>query len=173
LQPTNAQPARVGRPINAAQEQNPRGRDSFAKETQILLETTMPSFYSFYYFLLSLTSSLNPLALPEFPHARPRGRTRGGAVSHGTGWLRRPPGTCADLSNGSITIPDPNGYAGWWWEAGRRTSAWCSGEQWVTVTPIFKDKNRMYKRLMCALGNSRTHKLTNYKVSSQCLLHNE
>jgi histone deacetylase 1/2 len=41
------------------------------------------------------------------------------------------------------------------------------------VTPIFKDKNRMHKRLMCAPGNSRTHKLTNYKVSSQCLLHNE
>jgi hypothetical protein len=42
-----------------------------------------------------------------------------------------------------------------------------------SVTPIFKDKNRMHKRLMCAPGNSRTHKLTNYKVSSQCLLHNE
>jgi hypothetical protein len=41
------------------------------------------------------------------------------------------------------------------------------------VTPIFKDKNRMHKRLMCTPGNSRTHKLTNYKVSSQCLLHNE
>jgi hypothetical protein len=26
------------------------------------------------------------------------------------------------------------------------------------VTPIFKDKNRMHKRLMCALGNGRTHK---------------
>jgi hypothetical protein len=44
---------------------------------------------------------------------------------------------------------------------------------WQNVTPIFKDKNRMHKRLMCAPGNSRTHKLTNYKVSSQCLLHNE
>jgi hypothetical protein len=43
----------------------------------------------------------------------------------------------------------------------------------MNVTPIFKDKNRMHKRLMCAPGNSRTHKLTNYKVSSQCLLHNE
>jgi hypothetical protein len=30
------------------------------------------------------------------------------------------------------------------------------------VTPIFKDKNRMHKRIMCAPGNSRTHKLTNY-----------
>jgi hypothetical protein len=26
------------------------------------------------------------------------------------------------------------------------------------VTPIFKDKNRMHKRLMCALGIGRTHK---------------
>jgi hypothetical protein len=55
-----------------------------------------------------------------------------------------------------------------------------SSSKWVLitrhqhhVTPIFKDKNRMHKRLMCAPGNSRTHKLTNYKVSSQCLLHNE
>jgi hypothetical protein len=31
------------------------------------------------------------------------------------------------------------------------------------VTLIFKDKNRMHKRLMCALGNSHTHKLTNYR----------
>jgi hypothetical protein len=37
------------------------------------------------------------------------------------------------------------------------------------VTSIFKDKNRMHKSLMCALRNSHTHKLTNYKVSSQCL----
>jgi hypothetical protein len=27
-----------------------------------------------------------------------------------------------------------------------------------SVTPIFKDKNRMYKRLMCAPGHDRTHK---------------
>jgi hypothetical protein len=26
------------------------------------------------------------------------------------------------------------------------------------VTPIFNDENRMYKRLMCALGYDRTHK---------------
>jgi TRAP-type mannitol/chloroaromatic compound transport system permease small subunit len=26
------------------------------------------------------------------------------------------------------------------------------------VTPIFKDKNRMHKRLICALGYDRTHK---------------
>jgi hypothetical protein len=26
------------------------------------------------------------------------------------------------------------------------------------VTPIFKDKNRMHKRLMCAPGYDRTHK---------------
>jgi hypothetical protein len=42
-----------------------------------------------------------------------------------------------------------------------------------TVTPIFKDKNRMRKRLTCAPGNNRTHKLTNCIVSSQCLLHSE
>jgi hypothetical protein len=27
-----------------------------------------------------------------------------------------------------------------------------------TVTPIFKDKNRMHKRLMCTPGYDRTHK---------------
>jgi hypothetical protein len=30
------------------------------------------------------------------------------------------------------------------------------------VTPIFKDKNRMHKRLICAPGIGHTHKLTNY-----------
>jgi hypothetical protein len=39
-------------------------------------------------------------------------------------------------------------------EKGRRGT----GHVVMAVTPIFKDKNRMHKRLMCAPRNGRTHK---------------
>ena len=63
-----------------------------------------PQHYSY----VSLTNSLNPLALLEFPHARPDYSVHGGMAGDGTGRLRRPPEARVGPADGPTSTYDPS-----------------------------------------------------------------
>ena len=63
-----------------------------------------------HYSYVSLTNSFNPLALLEFPRARPNDSMHGDVAGGGTGWLCRPPEARAGLADGPTSTYGPSAY---------------------------------------------------------------